>query len=385
MNNSVFISYRRSVSSFIARAVFQDLRTHGFDVFMDVESIDSGFFDSILTNQIAARPYFVLILSPGTLDRCGELDDWLLQEIQHAVRLNRNIVLVHTVNFNFADCAKFLPAPLNTELPRWNGISLPHDYFDAAMDKLRTRFLKPIALQPELTSPPEADHEIVKRKLNQAIAEPVVTRDQLSAQAYFEQAMSRAARDYEGQITDYTQALRHNPDFAEAYSNRGTAYYCKGDYLNAIVDFTRSIELNNWQLHVPHNNRGLAYLFSDRLKEALDDFNRSIALNDQYADAYNNRGWTRYLMGDYLNALADCERAIQLRPSEEAYHSRGSIYREIGEREKAVNDFRQAIQLGDTEPYAKEMRDFIAAYEHDHKDHTSSQQHPPTGRFTLSG
>ena len=32
VNNSVFISYRRSVSAFIARAVFQDLRAQSYDV-----------------------------------------------------------------------------------------------------------------------------------------------------------------------------------------------------------------------------------------------------------------------------------------------------------------------------------------------------------------
>jgi hypothetical protein len=55
---TVFLSYRRNVSAFIARAVFLDLRQHGYDVFMDVESIDSGQFDMIILNQIAARGHF---------------------------------------------------------------------------------------------------------------------------------------------------------------------------------------------------------------------------------------------------------------------------------------------------------------------------------------
>src|SRR4051812_18058295 len=41
---TVFLSYRRDVSAFIARAIFMDLRQHGYDVFMAVESIDSGQF-----------------------------------------------------------------------------------------------------------------------------------------------------------------------------------------------------------------------------------------------------------------------------------------------------------------------------------------------------
>jgi hypothetical protein len=68
----VFLSYRRNVSAFIARVVFQDLRQHGYDVFMDVESIDSGQFETIILNRIKARAHFLVILTPGALDRCHE-------------------------------------------------------------------------------------------------------------------------------------------------------------------------------------------------------------------------------------------------------------------------------------------------------------------------
>jgi hypothetical protein len=45
---TVFLSYRRYISSFITRSIFMDLRQHGYDVFMDVESINSGQFETII-------------------------------------------------------------------------------------------------------------------------------------------------------------------------------------------------------------------------------------------------------------------------------------------------------------------------------------------------
>ena len=87
---TVFISYRRDVSAFLARAVFADLKEHGYDVFMDVESIDSGTFDTIILNQIAARAHFIVILAPGTLERLNESGDWLHKEIERALELERN-------------------------------------------------------------------------------------------------------------------------------------------------------------------------------------------------------------------------------------------------------------------------------------------------------
>src|SRR5262245_42727437 len=132
-NKTVFISYRRDVASFIARAIFMDLRQHGYDVFMDVETIDSGEFDTVLLNQIAARAHFVLILTPGTLERCNEPGDWLRREIEEALRLKRNIVPLFINNFDLREAEPLLTGEL-AQLKRLNALDVPHNYFDAAME-----------------------------------------------------------------------------------------------------------------------------------------------------------------------------------------------------------------------------------------------------------
>lgn len=43
---SIFISYRRSASKYLARLLYERLRQGGVsDVFLDVESINAGHFD----------------------------------------------------------------------------------------------------------------------------------------------------------------------------------------------------------------------------------------------------------------------------------------------------------------------------------------------------
>ena len=46
-------------------ALYQHLTERGVDAFYDIESIRAGQFDTIILNQIAARPYFMLVLTPG--------------------------------------------------------------------------------------------------------------------------------------------------------------------------------------------------------------------------------------------------------------------------------------------------------------------------------
>ena len=59
-------------------------------------------------------------------------------------------------------------------------------------------------------------------------------------------------------IEDLDQAIRLDPNLAEAFNNRGTAYGGKGLYVHAIEDLDQAIRLNpNYAM--AFNNRGLAY------------------------------------------------------------------------------------------------------------------------------
>lgn len=163
-DKTVFISYRRRVDAYLARAVFANLKEHGYDVFMDVESIDSGTFDTIILNQIAARAHFIVILTPGTLERVKDTGDWLRIEIERALELERNIVPVMTSDFSFGDSKPYLTGTLKN-LPRYNGVTIHHDYFDDAMKKLRERFLKK-PVYASITPTPSDESDTVRGMVN---------------------------------------------------------------------------------------------------------------------------------------------------------------------------------------------------------------------------
>jgi formylglycine-generating enzyme required for sulfatase activity len=161
---TVFISYRRALSKHLARSIYMDLRSNGWDVFLDVNTIDSGDFDRIILNQIGARAHFVLLISPGSLERCANSGDWVLREIQEAVRLERNIVPIIEEGADFDQEMSYLPSDLRAVVSKKNALPLPHFYFDAAVDALRNRFLK----TPEyvtITTPPPAERAEVQRRM----------------------------------------------------------------------------------------------------------------------------------------------------------------------------------------------------------------------------
>jgi len=163
--NTVFISYRRDTSKYQARSIYQALKLYSFDVFLDVTTMDGGDLDHLILNQIGARAHFILLISDGSLKRCAEQEnDWVLREIEEAVRLNRNIVPIIEEGTNMKQELSYLPARLREIIGRKSGLPLIHFYFDAGIDTLRTRFLK-IPPYIEVQSIPLIEQAEVQRRI----------------------------------------------------------------------------------------------------------------------------------------------------------------------------------------------------------------------------
>lgn len=372
----IFISYRREPASFIARAVYQSLTQAGYDVFFDVESINSGKFSEIILGQIAARPHFLLILTKGTLERCVNPDDWVRREIETAIHLKRNIIPLLINNFDFGEAQKFLVGDL-AEISSLNGINVPHDYFDAAMDKLRTRFLT----LPTPAVRPVPPQQIAMVKLIEAqIAElPLVTEKELNAEEYFNEANFKYENgDIEGAIVEYTHSISLNPNhpiaynnrgnvlfhannilkaiadydkaiqlsrnYAQAYHNRGLAYIKQGDFISAYEDFTNAIKLGHSEVYLSYNNRGNISANQRNWLQAIEDYNQAIKLNSTDSGIYLNRGIAYHKQMNLKAAIEDYTYAIRLNPYyAEAYNNRGIAQKEQGDLESAIKDYNQAI------------------------------------------
>jgi len=179
--NTIFISYRRSLSRHLARSIYQHLTMNDWDVFLDVNTIDSGDFDRIILNQIGARAHFILIITKDSLKRCTNPGDWVLLEIEEAVRLNRNIVPIVEEEADFTKELSYLPETLRDTISKKNMLPLHHFFFDAAMDMLRTRFLK-IPNYVKIQKPPTRELTEVKRRLK-AIETESIPPDGLEVKA----------------------------------------------------------------------------------------------------------------------------------------------------------------------------------------------------------
>src|SRR5258705_8271395 len=140
LDKTIFISYRREPSRYLALAMFKELQKRGYDVFWDVESIGAGQFEPIILSEIGRRAHFVLLLANKTLDRCSETGDWLKREVEYAISLGRKVIPLMVDGFDLKDNVEYLTGELS-KLPSYNGMPFLYQYFDAGIDKLCNQFL----------------------------------------------------------------------------------------------------------------------------------------------------------------------------------------------------------------------------------------------------
>ena len=124
--------------------------------------------------------------------------------------------------------------------------------------------------------------------------------------------------DYDRAIVDFNEAIRLNPQLAEAYDNRGVTWGDKGDYDRAIADFDAAIRLNP-QLARAYHSRGFAWSTKGEYDRAIADFDRAIRLDSKNAVAYEDRGVTRFAQGQFEFAEGDFSAALRLNPRNAYY------------------------------------------------------------------
>jgi tetratricopeptide (TPR) repeat protein len=69
-----------------------------------------------------------------------------------------------------------------------------------------------------------------------------------------EAALCKPRRDYDRAIADYSEAIRINPNYAVAYSNRGNLLQARGRREDAIADVQRALAID------PNHERSRAAL-----------------------------------------------------------------------------------------------------------------------------
>lgn len=143
----------------------------------------------------------------------------------------------------------------------------------------------------------------------------------------------------------YERLLAKNPKDPSLMTEYGHIAFQLGHIEAAINILGRS-------LAVAHNQpmvlliRGISFGMLKRPIEALADFDRAIALKPDYVEAYSNRGIVLYDLGRYDEALASYDQALELAPAHyQTYSNRGNVLKALTRFEDAITSYNNALTL----------------------------------------
>lgn len=132
---------------------------------------------------------------------------------------------------------------------------------------------------------------------------------------------------------------------AETYYRRGRVALGKGEYNNAVENFTKSLEINS-NIAMAYFGRSFAWKQTGEIDQALDDVNKGIKLDSSKAAVYVLRGDIYLDKKEYRLALINYNTAITIDPTDEwLYLIRANYWYVIGNFRNEVFNLEKALKL----------------------------------------
>lgn len=187
--------------------------------------------------------------------------------------------------------------------------------------------------------------------------------------AYILRADTRSYfKDYLGAIADITKAIEINPngdsyllsslsrakvDYEDSLDlDPAQKYYLKGkvkrenkEYDEGRSYLLRAIKFNP-KFEAAFILLGLIEIDIKKFSWAINSFTKVIDINPSYSDAYRYRGYTKLKTEDYGGAYNDFTKAIEINPDDsDAYRFRGDTKLKTEDYRGAHDDFIKAIEI----------------------------------------
>ncbi|MEZ6185964.1 MAG: tetratricopeptide repeat protein [Planctomycetota bacterium] len=148
------------------------------------------------------------------------------------------------------------------------------------------------------------------------------------------------------------QARAAAPHEAEVYRLRGLLRTAEGALEAAHEDFERVLAARpeRWDAWF---ERGRSFARLDRPAEALADCDRALELQPGVLEVLDFRATCHSMLGSYRLAIADYDRVLARLDEPRSRFNRGLCHAKLGEPEAALADFTRAIELdpGRVRPY----------------------------------
>lgn len=145
----------------------------------------------------------------------------------------------------------------------------------------------------------------------------------------------------------FDEAIKIDPNFANAYHERAKASYGMNLLMGAIEDLNQALTLQCTEKAEAYYLRGLCHEIREKPEYALEDYTQAIAHKPDVPLIYFQRALLYKKMDKKAEAIADLDKVIALDPkSDQAFGERGSIKLTLNDIEGACSDWQKAKEMG---------------------------------------
>jgi len=149
----------------------------------------------------------------------------------------------------------------------------------------------------------------------------------------------------DGTEKEYREAIKINPNHAEAHNNLGVLFADLKRFEEAEKEYREAIKINP-NLVEAHNNLGVLFADLKRYEEAEEEYREAIRINPDLAQAHNNLGILLSNLKRFEEAEKEYREAIRINPDVAGtHHNFGALLANLKRFEEAEKEYRDAVRI----------------------------------------
>ncbi len=163
--------------------------------------------------------------------------------------------------------------------------------------------------------------------------------------------------EYDNAIEDFTKYLEYDKNNADVLFYRAMAKSEISDYYGALSDYSKILDIDNEHpmkynsLATIYNNKAYILVKQRKYKEALSLVNEAIELEKSEWYIWDTRAEIYFKTDEYEKAIIDATKAIQIKENSNSLFIRGLANIKLNEKELGCKDLSRAGELGKKEAY----------------------------------
>lgn len=166
-------------------------------------------------------------------------------------------------------------------------------------------------------------------------------------------------KDYQNAILNFSKYLEIEPYGTDAFFFRAIAKSKINDRYGAISDYDKILSQegrvtpNYYKFSTVYNNKAYCLVELGNYTDALPLVNKALELDKTEAYIWDTRGELNYKIGKYENCIADMDNAIIIQESGSSFYYRGLAKIKIDLKERGCVDLSKSNELGNSEAMKK--------------------------------